>query len=220
MARFSLTQKIFSFYKNLYSSSNPVNCNISDDLLPPHTQCPKIDNNQKDNCEGTITLQECLDVLKSMPNNKTPGTDGIPTEWYKFFFRDIGQMVVDSFNYAFNHGILSPDQRRGIINLIPKKDKNPTSLKNWRPISLLNTDYKLASKCIAVRIKMVLHNIINGDQTGFMKGRYIGENIRLALDMIDYLAENDMPGLMFMIDFEKAFDKLEWSFIFNAMNFF
>ena len=154
-----------------------------------------------------ITLQECLSVLKSMPNNKTPGTDGISTEWYKFFFRDIGQTVVDSYNYAFKHGNLSPDQRRGIIDLIPKKYKNPTSLKNWRPISLINTDYKLVSKCIAVRIKKVLHNIINGDQTGFMKGRYIGENIRLALDMIDYLSLNNMPGLMFMIDFEKAFDK-------------
>ena len=107
---------------------------------------------RKEISEGIITLQECLSVLKSMPNNKTPGTDGIPTEWYKFFFSDIGQTVVDSFNYAFNHGNLSPDQRRGIINLIPKKDKNPTSLKNWRPISL-NTDYKLVSKCIAVRIK-------------------------------------------------------------------
>jgi hypothetical protein len=181
---------------------------------------PKLDPDQKSKCDGLITLQECLIVLKSMPNNKTPGTDGLPTEWYKFFFKDVGQMVVDSFNYAFKCGKLSPDQRRGIISLIPKKDKNPIYLQNWRPISLLNTDYKIASKCIAFRIRNVLHNIISGEQTGFLKGRYIGENIRLALDMIDYLSKNNLPGLMFLIDFEKAFDKLEWGFIFNAMKFF
>ena len=127
---------------------------------------------------------------------------------------------MDSFNYAFAHGKLSPDQRRGIISLIPKKDKNPIFLKNWRPISLLNTDYKLASKCIAFRIKNVLNNIISGEQTGFLKGRYIGENIRLALDMIDYLSVNNLPGIMFLIDFEKAFDKLEWCFILKAMKLF
>lgn len=158
-----------SFYENLYSSCNPIDCNITEDMLPPHTKCPKLDDVQKDSCEGFITLQECLAVLKSMPNNKTPGTDGIPPEWYKKIYKDIGQTVVDSFNYAFQHGKLSPDQRRGIINLIPKKDKNPTSLKNWRPISLLNTDYKMVSKCIALRIRNVLHNIIGVDQTGFSK---------------------------------------------------
>ena len=209
-----------SFYKTLYTSCNPTECNIVEDFFPPGTVYPKLDHAQKLTCEGLITLQECLTVLKAMPNNKTPGTDGIPTDWYKFFFKDVGQTVVDSFNYAFKHGKLSPDQRRGIINLIPKKDKNPTYLKNWRPISLLNTDYKLASKCIASRIKNVLHNIISGEQTGFLKGRYIGENIRLALDMIDYLSNNNLPGLMFLIDFEKAFDKLEWSFIFKAMKLF
>ena len=208
------------FYENLYTSCNPKSCNILEDLCPPGTVYPKLDNNHKISCEGLITIHECKSVLKSMPNNKTPGTDGLPTEWYKFFFNDIAEIVVDSFNYAFVHGKLSPDQRRGIISLIPKKDKNPIFLKNWRPISLLNTDYKLASKCIAFRIKNVLNNIISGEQTGFLKGRYIGENIRLALDMIDYLSVNNLPSIMFLIDFEKAFDKLEWCFILKAMKLF
>jgi hypothetical protein len=155
-----------------------------------------------------------------MSNNKTPGTDGFPVEFYKFFFNDISKNIVDSFNYSFRNGKLSPDQRRGIIKLIPKKDNDPTFLKNWRPISLLNTDYKILTKCIASRLRKVLPHIINSDQTGFLPGRYIGENIRLALDVIDNLNKNNLPGLMFMIDFQKAFDKLEWSFIFNTLNFF
>lgn len=208
-----------SFYSNLYTSCNPPDCTIGD-LLPTGTICPSLSDNQSDSCEGLILLQECLIALKSMQNNKSPGTDGFPVEWYKFFFKDIGNIVVESLNYAFSTGKMSPDQRRGIINLIPKKGKDITHLKNWRPITLLNTDYKLATKCIAFRIKKVLYDIINDDQTGFLKGRYIGENIRLVLDIIDHLDANNMPGLMFMIDFEKAFDKLEWPFIFNALKFF
>ncbi len=69
-------------------------------------------------------------------------------------------------------------------------------------------------------MKRVLPNMIHSDQTGFLPGRYIGENIRLALDMIDYLNKNNLPGLMFLIDFHKAFDKIEWSFILKALNFF
>jgi len=155
-----------------------------------------------------------------MSNNKTPGTDGLPVDFYKMFFNDISKNMVDCFNYSFQSSKLTCDQRRGIINLIPKKDNDPTFLKNWRPISLLNTDYKILTKCIASRLKNVLPFIIHNDQTGFLPGRYIGENIRLALDTIDYLNKNNLPGLMFMIDFHKAFDKLEWSFIFNTLNFF
>ena len=89
-------------------------------------------------------------------------------------------------------------------------------MKNWRPISILNTDYKILAKCLAQRLKKVLSEIISCDQTGFMKGRFIGENIRLALDMIDCEA----TGFMLLADIEKAFDKLEWSYMFQVLRYF
>ena len=64
-----------------------------------------------------------------MPNNKTPGSDGLPTDFYKFFFKDISKNLLDSFNFSFRNGKLSADQRRGIISLIPKPDKDPSFLK-------------------------------------------------------------------------------------------
>ena len=171
-------------------------------------------------CEGNITMQECIDALKTMPNNKTPGTDGFPPEFYKYFIQDVGQYLLRRFQYSFDNRVLSIDQRSGIINLIPKKDKDPLYLDNWRPISILNTDYKIIAKCLALRLKKVLPEIISNDQTGFLPGRYIGENIRLVLDMIDFTNTTNLPGLMFLADFEKAFDKLEWSFLFQALEFF
>ena len=86
-------------------------------------------------------------------------------------------------------------------------------MKNWRPITLLNCDYKIATKCIACRIKKVLPKLINNDQTGFMKNRFIGENITLIDNIINYANAEQIEGLLLFIDFEKAFDSIEWSFI-------
>ena len=80
---------------------------------------------------------------------------------------------------------MSISQRRGTFTLIPKEDSNLLNLANWRPITLLNLDYKIASKAIAKRIEKVLTLLINPDQTGFIKGRYIGQNVRLLNDILE-----------------------------------
>ena len=129
-----------------------------------------------------------------MVSDKTPGTDGLPAEFYKTFWKDISSLLVSALNYAFESGCLSITQRRGIIKLIPKKDAELYFIKNWRPITLLNTDYKIAAKALANRIKSVLPSLINNDQTGFMKGRFIGENVRLIDCIIQYAAEKNIPG--------------------------
>ena len=72
----------------------------------------------------------------------------------------------------------------GILNLLPKKDKDLRYLANWRPVSLLNTDYKILSKLLAMRLQKVIPNIINSDQVGYIKNRYIGENIRILSDIL------------------------------------
>ena len=119
-----------------------------------------------------------------MNADKTTGTDGLPAE---VFWDDISTHLLFAFNFAYESGCLSITQRRGIIKLIPKKSIEPFYIKkNWRPITLLNTDYKIATKAIANRIKTVPPKVINNDQTGFMKGWFIGENIRLIDSIIHY----------------------------------
>ena len=78
---------------------------------------------------------------------------------------------------------------------------------------LLNCDYKIAAKAVATRMKRVLPDIINNDQTGFLKGRSIGENVRLLNSVISYAEQQNVPGMLLFIDFEKAFDTLEWKFL-------
>ena len=94
-----------------------------------------------------------------------PGTDGLTAEFYLFFWKDWSQVMVDSFNYAFTSCSLLISQRQRIIRLFPKKDKDLSHLKNWRPLSLLNVDYEIATKTLALRMKNVLPQIISNTQT-------------------------------------------------------
>ena len=95
--------------------------------------------------------------------------------------------LLNSYRAAFQNESLSISQRRGIITLIQKADGDLKELSNWRPISLLNIDYKILTKALAKRIEKYLSKLINSDQTGFVKGRYIGQNIRLLNDIMEYL---------------------------------
>ena len=127
---------------------------------------------------------------------------------------------MNSFKYSLKSGQLSPTQTQGIISILPKGNKPREYLKNWRPISLLNITYKLLSSVLANRVKPILSKIIHENQKGFLAGRYIGVNSRLLYDIIHYCNENYEPGLVLLIDFEKAFDSVSWKFIFKVLEFF
>jgi len=109
---------------------------------------------------------------------------------------------------------LSISQRQGIIPLIPKKNKDLLLLNNWRPISFLYADYKLATKCIAKRLEKVLPRLTG--RTGYIKGRFTGENIRLISDIIQQNEKEE--GVILFLDFEKAFDSLEWVYLSEVLN--
>ena len=154
-----------------------------------------------------------------MKNEKSPGISGFAAEFFKVFWKDIGQFVLRSLNYGYMKGELSISQKQGVITCIPKENKPKLYLKNWRPITLLDTVYKIASGSIANRIKPNLDSLIDKDQTGFIQGRYMGENTRLLYDLINHTEQKEIPGLLLLIDFEKAFDSLSWSFIRKALKF-
>ena len=104
--------------------------------------------------------------------------------------------------------------------MLPKGDKPRQFLKNWRPISLLNTSYKLASSCISDKLKKAIPFIIHEEQKGFLSGRYIGENIRLMYDLLNFTENNNTPGMFLLIDFEIAFDSVSHSFILEVLEQF
>ena len=101
---------------------------------------PKLSEDGKAILEKPLCKQELYDVIKSMKLNKTPGFDGLPIEFYIVFWPDICDMLMNSFNFSLQNGAMSISQRNGIITLLPKKDKDPLCIKNYRPITLLTVD--------------------------------------------------------------------------------
>ena len=157
---------------------------------------------------------QCKTALYHLRTNKSPGLDGFSVEFYKAFWDDLKQYFLDSINFSASTSVLTKTQYQGLITLIPKPGKDHSFPCNYRPITLLNCDYKILSKVINNRPTSVLHSLIGHEQIGFIKGRYIGHNIRILFDFIDYMDHNDDPGTLLSLDMCKAFDSLKWDFIF------
>ena len=205
-----------NFYKDLYST-NKRNDYFDETFL---TNLPKISRKSLVLTETDISLNELSFAIKNMHSGKTPGSDGLTVDFYKFFWEDIKHIVHNSIRSAYNSEKMSEEQRRAVLRLIPKKDQDITNLKNWRPISLLNTDYKLIAQSLANRLQNVLPEIINSDQNGSTKVRFIGYTIRTIMDVIELNRNKQIQSIIAFLDFEKAFDKLNWEFIEKTLEAF
>ena len=213
-----ILSEIKTFYSRLYSSNQNDGVQIDDFI--GSVDMPRLSDVDKDSCDGLISNTEALNSLKSMPKNKTPGNDGLSVEFYIKFWPLLGPFVINALNASYGKGELSNSQRQGVITLIEKQGKDKRYIKNWRPITLLNVDYKIGAKCIAKRLERVLPKIISVSQSAFVKGRQIGDCIRIIEGIMEYTKSNDLPGILVAIDFEKAFDSLEWSYVFKCLNAF
>ena len=208
------------FYQDLYRSRDDILDDVELAILVNKAEVPKLSVEQKFSLDCPITSIEVLESLKRLKNNKSPGTTGFQADFFKFFWSDLKNFIVKSFNCSILKGELSTSQKLGIISILPKGTKPREFLKNWRPISLLNTTYKIFSCRIANRLKKVLSLLIHENQKGFLSGRFIGENTRLLYDLIYQAEILNKPGMILLLDFEKAFDSISWKFILNVLKFF
>ena len=168
-------------------------------------------------CEGHLSVAECLTALQGMARHKAPGLDGLPMEFYIKFWPILGSDLVNVLNSCFDSGCLSWSQRRGVISWSFKKGDR-LDPKNWRPISLLNVDYKLAAHVIAGRLLKVIHLVVEKDQTCGVPGRYIGENVALLRDVVYYCTSFDVPNAVLSLDQEKALDRVHWDFMRSTLS--
>ena len=206
------------FYQKLYATTHPTDESIL--AYFNETVFPTIlTEDEKYLCEGGITAEECLYAIKNLKDNKSPGLDGIPGEFYKVLWPEICDLVIDSFNESFQNGELGESQKTSVLSLMFKKSDR-TLLKNYRPISLATTDYKIMAFVLANRLHKVIDKIISDDQSGYIKKRFIGTNIRLISDIIEHADNMNIGGAVLFLDFEKAFDSLEWNFMFEALHKF
>ena len=128
-----------------------------------------------------------------------------------------GDDLTSVINASYESGCLPSSLRKGLISLIFKKGDR-LDRKNWRPITLLNVDYKLCSRTLTGRLLRVIHYVVEKDQTCGVPGRYIGENVSLLRDLVDYTNETDTPAAILSLDQEKAFNRVDWNFMFNTLS--
>jgi hypothetical protein len=206
----------YQFYKSLYSQpecNNTQERTEANNYFLEQEGMTKIDDVDKESLEQEITYEDIAKATQELSNGKAPGSDGFPVEFYKFFWAKIKNLVCDSIINAVHKGELSIDQKRGVLSLLPKKDKDIRWLKNWRPLTLLNTDYKIFAKAIATKLQSVLPTLISHDQNGCMKQRSAFSNIRSTIDIITHVNEENLHGILTYIDFHKAFDTVNWAFM-------
>ena len=157
-----ILQEQFRFYADLYQTKLKTQSKAAGkNVFLDNTSIPELTQTDKDICDSPLTLTDLTNALKDMANDKSPGDDGFSTNFYKYFWNDLQQPLLDSFLYSFETCMLSDGQRRGLLNLIPKKDKDLRFLKSWRPVVLLATDYKILAKALSIRKIEDIINIIN-----------------------------------------------------------
>lgn len=197
------------------NSQNPQNDPFTTDL--PSSPLEDLD---RAILNDEITLDELEKAARMMHNGKSPGCDGIPIEFYKRFWDLVGPLLLASFLLSAEKGLLSPNQRRAVVTLIPKKNKDKRYIHNWRPISVLNVDYKIFAKALALRLANIIPLLTHLNQTGFVPSRYIGDNIRNISAIMEFLNETGRGGLIVSLDFKAAFDSLDHSFLFRVLESF
>ena len=188
------------------------------DLVNNTSVC--VEQDDMDLLASQVSYNELYDAVMSLKKDKTPGPDGLNAEFYQYFWHDLKYIIFEIICEAEDLSTLPLSIRRGVISLIPKKGRDLLLIKNWRPLTMLNTDYKIIATVLSKRIKSVLPYIISEDQTGFMAGRQIATTIRKVLDFAELGNLLEIPGYIINADFEKCFDLITYEGICGALSFF
>ena len=176
-----------------------------------------LSENQSQELEGPLKITELSNALKARKMEKLPVLMVFWQNFLKFFLGKLKFFILRAMNHAYEYGEMSLSLRQCIITCLSKGEKPRQFIKNWRPISLLSVIYKIGSSAIANRIKKFLGDVISPEQSGFISGRYIGDSTRLIYDLISIAEQKNIPGLLMLVDFEKAFNSISWNFLYSVL---
>ena len=210
----AIVSHVKNYYENLFCKVNTDE--DMQDFFLNSIQSTITDEDNKQLC-SMVTENEILMTLKTMNKGKTPGEDGLPLEFYLKTWKIIRLEFTEMVKFAIDVELeLGQSQNKGILKLVPKGG-DLSYLKNWRPISLLNIDYKCIAKVLANRLKNVLHKVISKEQFCSVKGRSIVKCNTLMRDIVYYINENDLECALINLDWSKAFDRVHLNFMFLTM---
>ena len=160
-----------------------VDQNVDKNLLQTLFEgLPKLNNQDREKLEADLTLDEVPKAVREMPTGKAPGGDGITAEVWRVIFPIIGGHYIEMVNKAKEERQFLPGFLTAILTLLKKEG----SMKSFRPLSLMNLDYKILSKTLCNRLKLVMDQITHHNQTYCVPGRMINDNIHLIRSIIEH----------------------------------
>ena len=212
----AIEELITKFYKDLYESV-PEQVETNDEFF---RNVRPVEQNEADEMVAPLTLEELTATLKTC-SDSAPGPDGIPYSYLKHFWDELGPVLLSSWQYSLANKELPNSHQVSYLRLIPKAGKDPRIISNLRPITLSNTDHKLITKTYARKLTGIIGNVVGGEQTAYIPGRLINDNIRAMLTTVD-LANLDetVDGVLVSLDAKKAFDSVDHRYIKDCLRAF
>ncbi|CAM2107583.1 unnamed protein product [Caretta caretta] len=203
------------FYTSLFSPdpTDPDACEVLWEELPT------VSMGDRDRLELLLTLAEFSEALRRMPTNKSPGMDGLTVEFYRAFWDILGPDLVTVWAESLQSGVLPLSCRRAVLALLPKKG-DLRDLRNWCPVSLLSTDYKIVAKAISLRLGSVMADVVHPDQTYTVPGRSIFDNLFLVRDLLELGRRDGLSFALLSLDQEKAFDRVDHGYLLSTLQAF
>uniref|UniRef100_A0A3P9JRB6 Reverse transcriptase domain-containing protein n=1 Tax=Oryzias latipes TaxID=8090 RepID=A0A3P9JRB6_ORYLA len=209
----------YCYYSSLYSQEGATDRGAIKSFLDK-LDLPCIGQIQNKIITKEITQQEVEKAIGRFKTNKAPGSDGFPIEWYRKFKLELMPLLLRALNYTHKEGRTPPSWKDAIITLIPKENKDRQNCTNYRPISMLNVDYKIYTSILTKRFETFIAELIDEDQTGFVRGRQTQDNIRRSLHVIHTITKNKIKAALISLDAEKAFDRVNWDFLYQTLEKF
>lgn len=200
------------FYVDLYAKECTGNLD-ADELF---NNLPVLDEGNIKNLDSDLTFEELTKAVNQLSSGRAPGIDGLPAEIYKTFWGIIGRDFFNVLQESYEAKVLPKSCQRAVLSLIPKKG-DLCLLKNWRPVAVLCSDYKILSKCLANRLKGVLDVLIQKDQTYCIPKRSIYDNLFLMRDTMDYAGIYNIDFGLLSLDQEKAFNRVDHHYLFKVL---
>jgi exonuclease III len=204
------------FYETLYTAE-PTDKTAQDLLLKGVKTRVSAEHRKK--LVATVGKRSIMKVISRGRAGRSPGPDGLPNEFYKCFAKCLVKKLRQVLRYYRRFGDKTGSLSRGILTLIYKKGA-ADNLANYRPITLLNTDFKIFSKSLADALKRAMQNVIGEHQTAYLEGRLIDDNILLSQLAIEHAKQFDEPMSLILLDQEKAFDRVSHEYLWRVMKKF
>jgi hypothetical protein len=179
-----LAHYVTSFYTRLYTSDADSPDTSAAQELCWQSVPSRVSADTNEGLICSLSVEEVVKAIRALPKGKAPGHDGIPMEFFQECEKEIAPDLHQAFTAMLNEGETSAFINKGIITLIPKSGDH-ARLNNWRPITLLRSIYKILAKLLTGRLQAILPNIIRQNQTGFMEGRSILDNIFIAKESLN-----------------------------------